>query len=136
MRIRKQKGFALLLELMIVCLVFLILAAVSIPSFVQMQRIQSQQQAKQRVQQVAWTESTIALCSLNPGCNASSAFPILPQQQIIQIGHYTFYFNVNGQNWTYTAIPRNPQWVSYYADQTSVLRCATGAANGGSPTCD
>jgi type II secretory pathway pseudopilin PulG len=135
MRTRKQKGFALLLELMIVCLVFLILAAASVPSFVQMQRLQSQQDAKHRVQQVAWAESTIALCSLNPGCNPSSAFPILPQQQVMQIGQYNFYFNVSGPNWTYTAIPQNNAWVSYYVDSTAVLRCATGAANGTSPVC-
>ncbi len=133
---RTQKGFALLIELMIVCLVFLILAAVSVPSFVQMQRIQSQQDARHRAEQVAWAESTIALCSLNPGCNASSAFPILPQQQLMQVGQYKFFFNVNGPNWTYTAIPINPQWVSYYEDQTSVLRCATGAATAESPICN
>jgi prepilin-type N-terminal cleavage/methylation domain-containing protein len=132
---RQPKGFALL-EVMIVCVVLLTLAAIAVPNVVQMQRSQFQQQAKQRVQLVSWAESTIALCSLNPGCNPGPAFPLIPQQQIMQIGQYNFYFNVFGPNWTYSAIPLNPQWVSYYEDQTAVLHCATGAANGASPVCN
>jgi type II secretory pathway pseudopilin PulG len=136
MRTRKQKGFALLLEMMIVCLVFLILAAVSAPSFVQMQQIQAQQQAKQRVQLVAQTESELALCGITPNCNPAPVLPLIPAQQIMQIGQYNFYFNVNGSTWTYSAIPVNNQWVSYYEDQTDILRCSTGAASGASPVCN
>jgi type IV pilus assembly protein PilE len=137
MRRKNQSGFVLLLEMMLVCLILLTLAAIATPSFVQMQRSQTQQAARKRVEQVAWVESTIALCALNPGCNSSAIVPLLPQQPSMQVGGYQFDFAVSGSNWTYTATPRvNRGTFAYFVDTSGVLRCDVLTATLASPICD
>lgn len=137
MRHKNQGGFALLLEMMLVCLILLILAAIAVPSFAQMQRSQNQQAARKRVEQVAWVESTIALCSLNPGCNSSAILPLLPQQPSMQVGGYQFNFAVSGSTWTYTASPQpNRGTFAYFVDTSGVLRCDVLTATVASPICN
>ena len=130
----RQRGFTLL-ELVIVMAVILILATMSLPSFVQITASRNTALAKARVIQFANAQAALALCAITINCvppvGVTALIPI-PGNAVQQSG-YSFTYTLAGGGWTYVAVPIAPALGnnSFYVDQTGIVRCAANV--GGIP---
>lgn len=135
---RSEKGIALLVEMLIVCIVTSILMAMSVPSFTAMMRSQNQVAAHKQVSLVSQAQSEVAICSVNNTCSAAAVAPLVPAPGTMVMGGYTYVFAQNGNTWTYTATPQlgfNAGAFAYFVDQTGIVRCAPSGASVASPPC-
>jgi type II secretory pathway pseudopilin PulG len=128
-KIRKQNqaGFALLLELMVVCLVTTTLMCMAVPGFMRVRSSEQEVQARQQMRTVSNANAAIAICQQTTGCvvnpGVSSLVPAAPS---ITQGGYTFVYTT-GSCWNYIATPVSDELGqrSYYVDCTGVLRFGT-----------
>jgi type II secretory pathway pseudopilin PulG len=125
---QNEKGFALILEMLCVCAVMLILAAISVPNIVAVTRVKEGTTAKDRVQTFSRIQTTLALCAATPGCSAPVALTaqLPPPGTTIPQGAYLYTFTANPDGtWSYTAAPgqgfAGP--VAFVVDQTGIVTC-------------
>lgn len=131
---RKERGW-LLVELLVALMILEIVFVIAMPSAIQMQRYTKGSEAKAQVQRVLAAEAALQVCTANnQPCGLVGA--VIPQIGTMRMGGYVFTFQV-GTGWSYSAVPvdsQNP--LSYYVDQTGILRFGTTAgvaANSTSP---
>jgi type II secretory pathway pseudopilin PulG len=128
---RRQAGFALILEMLVVCAVLLVIAAFAIPSIVQIRAAANQNDARSTVMQVWNAQAAATICSNTPGCIPSSSLTaLIPQPGTVRSSGYTFTYIVNGTTWAYSATPTQPGLSghhSYIASQTGFV-CTDGGA--------
>lgn len=138
MKKKNERGFALILELMLVCLITTILMAMALPAYQRVLAIQEEQAARSYMRTIAWAESTISLCNLQPGCSVpvgvSSLVPTLPT-----VTQYGYSFNyVSGACWQISATPMNSAMLqrNYFMSCDGLLHAqsyGTGIATASSP---
>src|SRR6266853_5283863 len=131
MRNKNQRGAALLIELLCVCIISVVLAAISVPSFVGMMKAQNQVAAHKRISLVTQAQAEIAICSVNNTCSAAAVAPLVPAPgSTVVMGGYVFVMTQAGSDWTYTATPQTNQTgvYAYYVSNDSVVRCDIGTA--------
>jgi type II secretory pathway pseudopilin PulG len=130
-----EAGMALIIEMLIVCAVMLILAAVAIPNLVTIRASQNQTAARYQIQQVARAQAALALCNAAvPPLPCAGVAALVPTPGTINQQGYRFTFTA-GPSWTYLAVPQqaNVSGIqSYFADNTGVVRCGI---NGSAPAC-
>jgi hypothetical protein len=143
MKRRDERGFGLLIELLMAMAITTILLAGSTVLAYRVKAAQNQTDAQTRLRQIAQAEAAIAICAHTVGCVPGVGLTaIIPSDgSVIQQSGYSFTFNWNGGFWTYTAIP-NAQGFSgtttFYMDYTGVCRCMpdnSPPAGPNSPTC-
>lgn len=107
MKSKKERGFGLLLELLIAMAITTILLAGSTALVYRVRAVQNQADAQMRLRQIAQAEATIAICAQTVGCIPSVGLTAIipPDGSVIQQSGYTFTFNWNHGYWTYTAVP-------------------------------
>lgn len=129
---KAQSGFALILELVICCAVTAILMSAATVAIVRVRLAENQVAAKQRVRSVILAENASNWCAIPANACATPLTSTIPAPGSIVQSGYTFVFvNVGGGAWTYQAIPQiqgtgGTGFVSFYADNTGVLRCSAG----------
>ena len=128
-----ERGFAILLELLVTCAVVLILLTFAIPNLVVIRAASNQANARAQILQVARANAALALCAASvPALPCSGVANLVPAAgTIIQQG-YSFTYTAG---WTYTATPTqlNISGIqSYFVDATGVVRCGV---NGSAPAC-
>ena len=103
---RRQAGFALLMEMLVVCVVLLILAAAAIPNLIQVAHDQQISTAKSQVHLVFSANAAIAVCAQTPNCRTLPATAaLIPSPGSITMGGYTFVYASTSNGWSYTAAP-------------------------------
>jgi type II secretory pathway pseudopilin PulG len=133
---KSQSGYSLL-EALVALLLINLLLCMAAPVAVQMARFEKMKSAKARVQIVSRAQAEIVRCERSSEtatvlmCDKS----FLPQGTVV-IDQYLYTFVVTGNSWAYTAIPRDPENVAFYVDESGVLRSAKGTANIDSPVAD
>jgi type II secretory pathway pseudopilin PulG len=134
----KDKGSALLLEMLIVSAIMLTLLAVAMPSSVRLLRDSQQNAARARL--ILFEQLTVAYntCTLAPpasGCPAPYWTPSTGALSVVQ-GGYTFTYSPGTPPtaWTVTAVPllANVGQQLFYLDSSMILRCG---ANNAAPAC-
>lgn len=143
MKSKTERGFGLLLELLIAMAITTILLAGSTALVYRIRAAQNQADAQTRLRQVAQAEAAIAICAQTAGCTPSVALTaIIPSDgSVIQQSGYTFAFNWNNGYWAYTAVPTAQGFSgtgTFYIDFTAVCRCMPDnnpSAGATSPTC-
>ena len=143
MRNRNERGFGLLLELLIAMAITTILLASSTALIYRVRAVQNQTDAQTRLRQIAEAEAAIAICAQTAGCtpNIGLTAIIPPDGSAIQQSGYTFTFKWNGGYWTYTAVPIVQGFSgigTFYIDYTGVCRCMpdnSPSAGPNSPAC-
>jgi type II secretory pathway pseudopilin PulG len=125
---RNQKGFALLLEMLIVCIVMAVLAAIAVPNLVQVRASFNQQAARERVETVSRAQSASALCTATPACTVSIGVnALIPAPGVLTQRGYLFTYTVNPDGtWSYIAAPVSPGVTgheTYAVDQTGTITC-------------
>lgn len=143
MKNKRERGFGLLLELLIAMAITTILLAGSTALVYRVRAVQNQTDAQTRLRQVAQAEATIAICAQTAGCAPSVGLTaIIPADgSAIQQSGYTFIFNWNHGYWTYTAVPTTQGFSgtgTLYIDFTGVCRCMPDnnpSASSASPAC-
>lgn len=140
-KIRKDAGISLLIEMLVVCMVFLILASMAIPNYVQITQAGSDKSARDRLLLTGRAEIEAALCSQTPGCvlnlGVSAAIPtpgVSTQQQ-----GYVFLLVVDASapgGWHETAMSVSPGR-NFWISGDLILRCTTDGPipTGVSATC-
>ena len=144
MKSKKERGFGLLLELLIAMAITTILLAGSTVLAYRVRAVQNQTDAQTRLRQVAQAEAAIAICAQTAGCTPSVGLTaIIPSDgSVIQQSGYTFIFNWNNGYWAYSAVPITQGFSgteTFYIDFTGVCRCVPDnnpAAGPTSPTCE
>lgn len=132
---KKKNGFSML-ELLAVCLVILILSAITIPNMLQ---IVANNQGANAVSAVrAMTIANFDYYVVNQSY-ASSVSVLTAAKLTIPIitptgtmNGYSYTYTPSGTAYTYTAIPVSGQGQSFYTDQTGVVRFANNAIAGSS----
>lgn len=129
-----QKGFALLLELMVCLLVLSVVFAMAAPNIQTMRRFAVSQAAKERVLQVRNAEITLVTCAAT-NCNLGLVSALIPPvgSQIAASYIYTF-SQPTASTWSYTATPMDPGCFAWFVDETGQLRGAVGTADQTSQT--
>lgn len=143
MKSKTERGFGLLLELLIAMAITTILLAGSTVLAYRVQAVHNQTDAQIKLRQVAQAEAAIAICAQTAGCTPSVGLTAIipPDGSVIRQSGYTFTFNMNGGYWTYTAVPTSQGFsgtVTFYIDFTGVCRClpdGNPTAGPTSPTC-
>jgi hypothetical protein len=143
MKNKRERGFGLLLELLISMAITTILLAGSTVLVYRVRAAQNQVDAQARLRQTAQAEAAIAICAQTAGCIPSVGLTaIIPVDgSVIQQSGYSFIFNWNHGYWTYTAVPTAQGFSgtgTFYIDFTGVCRCMPDnnpAAGPTSPTC-
>ena len=143
MKKKTERGFGLLLELLIAMAITTILLAGSTALAYRVRAVHNQTDAQIKLRQVAQAEATIAICAQTAGCTPSVGLTaIVPADgSVIRQSGYTFTFNWNAGYWTYTAIPTSQGFSgtgTFYIDFTGVCRCMPDnypSAGPTSPTC-
>lgn len=132
---RAQRGVALILELLVMTVVLLTLAAMAVPNIAQIRAGANQTEARSRVMRAFSAEAAITICTNTPGCTPSPALSsLIPQPGTVQASGYTYTFSGTPGAWTYTASPIRPGFSgheSYSASPTGY--CTT--PQGGNPIC-
>ncbi len=141
-RRRKDAGFALLIELLIVCIVTSIVMCGAVVSWQGMRAVINMQGAEARIRQFGNANALVTLCAMQTGCVSPSGAIAITQWPAmgspINIQRYTWTY-VPGPNWSMTATPQTPQdgTYSFYVDQSNSVRCALGSAvTATSPVCN
>lgn len=139
MKTKKERGFGLLLELLIAMAITTILLAGSTALVYRVKATQNQADAQTRLRQIAFAESTIAICAQTPGCTPGvGVTAIIPADgSVIQQSGYTFIFNWNHGYWTYTAVPTVQGFSgtgTFYIDLTGICRCMPNDSPRAGPT--
>ena len=119
-----------IVELLIVCAVMLILAAVALPNLLQMRISENQAAARKQVVRVLDAISSVNICNITPTCNPASVAPLIPNTGTITQSGYAYTFQQNGANWSYLAVPVAAGLSghqSYFVNQDGVLRCGIDA---------
>ena len=143
MKSKNERGFGLLLELLIAMAITTILLAGSTALVYRVRAAQNQTDAQTRLRQIAQAEAAIAICAQTAGCIPSVALTAIipPDGSVILQSGYTFSFNWNHGYWTYTAVPTAQGFSgtgTLYIDYTGVCRCMPDnnpPAGLTSPTC-
>ena len=143
MRNKRERGFGLLLELLIAMAISTVLLAGSTALIYRVRAVQNQMDAQTKLRQISQAEAAIAICAQTPGCTPSvGVTAIIPADgSVIQQSGYTFTFRLNGGYWTYTAVPKTQGFSgveTFYIDYTGVCRCMpdnSPPAGPTSPTC-
>jgi type II secretory pathway pseudopilin PulG len=143
MKSKNERGFGLLLELLIAMAITTILLAGSTVLAYRVRAVQNQTDAQIRLRQIAQAEAAIAICAQTAGCTPSVGLTaIIPSNgSVIQQSGYTFTFSWNNGYWTYTAVPSAQGFSgagTFYIDFTGVCRCMPDnnpSAGPTSPTC-
>lgn len=143
MKNKRERGFGLLLELLIAMAITTILLAGSTALVYRVRAVQNQTDAQTRLRQVAQAEAAIAICDQTAGCSPSVGLTAIipPDGSVIRQSGYTFTFNWNHGYWTYTAVPTAQGFSgtgTFYIDFTGVCRCMPDnnpSAGPTSPTC-
>lgn len=135
MKNKSQRGMALLVELMVVAIIFVTLAAMSFPSVIQTQKNLEASAAKARVQMFANVQIQLALCAAQTGCTPpvglSAVAAAFPDGVSVPQGAYMFMFRgLGGGSWSFSATP-GP---SIFASQIQFITYANGivSCNSGS----
>ena len=119
-----------IVELLIVCAVMLILAAVAFPNLLQMRISENQAAARKQVVRVLDAISSVNICGITTGCNPAPVQPLIPAPGTITQGGYTFTFQQAGTTWSYVAVPVAAGFSghqSYFVNQDGILRCGIDA---------
>jgi type II secretory pathway pseudopilin PulG len=136
---RNQRGFALLIELLIVCIVSTTLMAMAVPAFLAFKRSQNQQLAEQQIRTVAQAQAAIAICQGTAGCSPSVGLTsLVPVDGILNMFGYTLQMQHVGATWIYTAQPivaNSTGYYAFYVDTSGQVRCEPVAATLTSPIC-
>ena len=143
MKSKTERGFGLLLELLIAMAITIILLAGSTALVYRVRAAQNQTDAQTRLRQVAQAEAAIAICAQTAGCTPSVGLTAIipPDGSVIRQSGYTFTFTWNTGYWTYTAVPTSQGFSgtgTFYIDFTGVCRCMPDndpSASPTSPTC-
>jgi type II secretory pathway pseudopilin PulG len=101
---RREAGFAILLEMMVVLGVLVILLAIAAPSAVQLQNSQNAQAAKTQVYRVRDVEAALAVC-VAQGQTCTTLSSLVPEVGTIQTSQFSFLFAQSGSAWSYSAAP-------------------------------
>jgi type II secretory pathway pseudopilin PulG len=132
-----QKGFALLIELLIVMAVTATLVTMAGVSFVQIRAAENQTQAVLRLRQVATAQAALAICNATPGCIPSVGLSnVVPPAGPIRQSSFIFDFETNGGFWFMTATPVSAfgGTRAYFVDYTGIVRFnESGPATATSP---
>ena len=130
---KKQRGFAMLLEMLISLIVMLTILAMALPNPARMRAAQNQVAARKRVEAITQAQIDIGLCASSQNCNpntTTAAQNLIPVSgSTFQMSGYSFVFVQNGNQWTYTANPISNQTgvYSYFSSQDGVVRCVPNA---------
>ena len=143
MKSKTERGFGLLLELLIAMAITTILLASSTALVYRVRAAQNQTDAQTRLRQLAQAEAAIAICAQTAGCTANVGLTAIipPDGSVIQQSGYKFTFTWNNGYWTYTAVPTSQGFSgtgTFYIDFTGVCRCMPDNAPPASltsPTC-
>ena len=141
MRRKSEKGFALLLELVIAMAVMAVLMAGTTVAAFRIIAARNQQDAQVHMRAVQQAEFTVAYCAIPANaCNAGPMAASLPVPGVFSMSGYTYTFvRVDVNAWTYQAVPTVPGFSgtgSFYIDSTGIMRCNfEGVATAGSLIC-
>jgi hypothetical protein len=141
MKRNPESGMILLVEILISTVLFMILAAMSTPYVIGLQRVSNQVSAHRKISAVAAAENTVALCSIPANnCSAAPVQAVIPANGSLNTEGYTYTMtNAGTSNWTFTASPVNNGTgiYNYFVDASLVVRCAQNApATATSPACN
>lgn len=127
----KQRGFSML-ELVLVLLIIVVIAAISLPDAAKTQRWLNMRAAAERITTTRNAIAANAICVANSqSCPGVAALVPVGTFYQLSTATYTYTYNATGNWWTYVAIPRELNGRSFYVDATGVIRyCdACGGAN-------
>lgn len=104
---KRQAGYALLAEMLVVAVILTTIAAMAVPNLQRIQWNQQQSTARARLEMVAKAQQVIAICMGTQGCVVSPALQaIVPPPGVIVTTGYTFTYS---DGWSYSATPIQPQ---------------------------
>jgi len=133
-----QKGFAVLLEVVLAMGLLMVLMAGATVNLVRIRAYENEQIAKTRLRQVAQAVFSVNYCAIPANaCNAAALAATLPAPGSVvqQFGYrYTMTVNPDGA-WNFIAIPIAQGFTgqnSYFISGDTILRCGTDA---GAPPC-
>ncbi len=151
---RKSTGFALILELLLVCAMLMILAAMTAPMWIEIRLAQQQQDALQRIRQYGHAVTAVNLCQITQGCvtpaslTAISNWPstFYPSPGSITTQGYVWRYGTTCGADSLGCLTATPKTVmdgkySFFIDDQNVVRClyqSTGAlvaATSATPVC-
>ena len=143
MKSKDERGFGLLIELLIAMAITTILLAGSTVLVSRVQAAQNQADAQTKLRQIAQAEAAIAICAQTAGCAPSVGLTAIipPDGSVIKQSGYAFTFSWNNGYWTYTAVPTVQGFSgtrTFYIDYTGISRCMpdnNSPAGPNSPTC-
>lgn len=123
----KEAGFAMLLEMLVLCAIMLVLMAAITPNMVKAARAMNYSAARQRAYQVAQAEAASATCHAIQGADCTAVDYTLPQPgSVAGPGGYTFTFTAGpGAAWMYVGVPADPTLPQVAIANNSVLYCGT-----------
>lgn len=145
MRVKKQRGVILIIDVLISAIMLSILAAMAVVPLMKLRATQYQTDAEARVRQFGNLKTQLGLCAMTVGCisnqtvlsvvNATETNPDTP----VVLGGYTFTYspNTGGDGaYQYVAVPNSAGYASFSVDDSNVLHFSrTGAASFTSPVC-
>lgn len=126
-----EAGFGvLLLEALIVCLIMLVLAAISIPNIARVRLDRQANDARTRVEDFSRLRLAIATCKTSPGCvPADSAVYMLPaNDSTITLNQYTYHMNSDGSVYLATPVSSSTHQPTYSFDASGVVTCTIGGS--------
>jgi type II secretory pathway component PulJ len=140
---RSEKGFGILLELLVAMAISTILLAGSTVAIYRVQAAQNQIAAQQRLRQVAQAQAVLAICAQTSGCVPSIGLAAIipPDGSSIAQSGYLFQYSNNSGLWFMTAVPVSQSFsgqATYWTNYTGILRCMPDndpSAGPSSPTC-
>lgn len=143
MKRKNQRGFALLLELILAMAVTGVMLTSATVAVVANIRTRNATTAKTRLRQVAGANNALAICAATSGCVPSHALQaMIPAAGTITTeGHVYVYVIVDGMgDWTYSATPLQSGFTgneSLFISNAGTMRCAFGGMNAtaSSPVC-
>ena len=108
-RRRRQAGFAMLLETLVVFAILTIFASIAVPNFLRIHFSIQELNAISQVSQVARAEAAIAICQTTPNCMPTErTVALVPTTgSTVLTEGYSFHMAADGT--TYTATPQNAQ---------------------------
>ena len=140
---KSEKGFGILLELLVAMAISTILLAGSTVAIFRVQAAQNQIAAQQRLRQVAQAQAALAICAQTSGCVPSIGLAAIipPDGSSIAQSGYLFQYSNNSGLWFMTAVPVSQSFsgqATYWINYTGILRCMPDndpSAGPSSPTC-